>query len=273
MSELKNDLIVTGIPRSGTTLTASLIDNLSNSVCLSEPKWQAKWFLERKKSDDLVKLITADFQEIRKKILNKEPIEDKRQADGTSPTNYFKAPENGVRRKDKTFSNRSIVFQVDNENFMLGIKHNSHYTGILPELIQTGNFSIIAIIRHPIPTIMSWRTLDIPISNGVLPAAEKTWSELRDITGSNDRLLTKQVRIYDLFCQRYLEYSDQIHIIKYEDIVSDPSILTELSGKTYERKVDLFNQNQNKIYNLKKEEKIRKAIIKYAPHALKLYSL
>lgn len=273
MSQLKKDLIVTGIPRGGTTLTAALIDSLSNCVCLSEPGWQTKWFIEEKNANHLVKQVTGDFKEIRKKILKKEPIKDKRKADGSPLTNYFNVPKNGVRKKDEKFSKRSIILPVENKNFTLGMKHNAHYTSILPELIQSENFSIIAIIRHPVPTILSWLSLDIPISQGQLPAGESVWSELRDITKSKDDSLTKQVRIYDLFCQRYLEYSDHIHLIKYEDIVNNPSILTKLTGKTYERKLDLLNQNQNKIYDFKIEEKILKAVTMHAPHALKLYSL
>jgi hypothetical protein len=34
------DLIVTGLPRSGLTLVAALIDYLPNSVCLNAPDWQ-----------------------------------------------------------------------------------------------------------------------------------------------------------------------------------------------------------------------------------------
>src|SRR5438105_2062504 len=102
MSLLKKDLIVTGIPRGGTTLTAALIDNLSNCVCLSEPGWQTKWFLNGRNANKLTKQVTKDFKEIRKKILNNEPIKDKRKVDGTASTNYFDSPKNGVRQKDRT---------------------------------------------------------------------------------------------------------------------------------------------------------------------------
>lgn len=39
MSRIRN-LIVTGIPRSGTTFTAAFVDGLDDAVCLSEPDWQ-----------------------------------------------------------------------------------------------------------------------------------------------------------------------------------------------------------------------------------------
>lgn len=273
MSQLKKDLIVTGIPRGGTTLTAALIDNLSDSICLSEPHWQAKWFFEEKNADKLVQLVKKDYKKVRSKILHKEPIIDKRNSDGTPVTNYFGTKRKGSNKKNKIRQKRSIIFPNQSENFMLGMKHNAHYTCILPELIQSDHFSVIAVMRHPVPTILSWLSLDLPISKGQLPAAEKVWAELREITESKDNLLKKQVRIYDLFCQRYLDLQDKIHLLKYEDIVENPSILEELSGKNFERTLNVNNQNRSKMYDYQMEEKILEEISLYAPNALKLYPL
>ena len=36
---MAHDIILTGIPRSGTTLAAQLIDLQVDSVCLNEPEW------------------------------------------------------------------------------------------------------------------------------------------------------------------------------------------------------------------------------------------
>lgn len=273
MSQIKKDLIVTGIPRGGTTLTAALIDSLNDTICLSEPNWQGKWFFKEKKARKLVKLITEDFNVVREKILKQESIIDKRNSDGTPVTNYFGSQRKGPKQKNNPKLKRSITFPVKDENFTLGMKHNAHYTSILPELIQTDQFSIIAVMRHPVPTILSWLSLNLPISKGKLPAGEGVWTELREITDSNDQLLTKQVRIYDLFCQRYMELEKHIHLLKYEDIVKSPSILEELTGQIYERELNLDNRNRSKIYDYRMEDSILEEITRHAPHALKLYPL
>ena len=40
---MARDLIISGIPRGGTTLTTALIDSLPNAVCLNEPQWHSDW--------------------------------------------------------------------------------------------------------------------------------------------------------------------------------------------------------------------------------------
>jgi hypothetical protein len=273
LTPFKKNVIVTGIPRGGTTLTAALLDNLTDFVCLSEPGWQAKWFFENKKADQLVRLIAKDFQSVRKKIIHSTPIIDKRNNDGSPVTNYFSTQRKGKRKDQKARLKRSIIFPIENPDFTLGMKHNAHYTGILPKLVKSDQFSIIAVIRHPVPTILSWMSLNLPISRGKLPAGEGVWAELKAITDSKEKLINKQARIYDLFCQRYLEFNNDIHLYKYEEIVEDPSLFEKLTGKTYEKKLELTNQNRSKIYDFRKEEKIIEAITRYAPHALKLYPL
>jgi len=273
LTQLNRNLIVTGIPRGGTTLTGALIDNLSDCICLSEPDWQAKWFFENRNADGLAKLIKKDFQLVRKKILHSKPIIDKRNSDGSPVTNYFSSKRKGGKKINKMCLKRSIIFPIGNKDFTLGMKHNAHYTSILPQLVKMKYFSIIAVMRHPVPTILSWMSLNLPISRGKLPAGEGVWPELKLITESKEELLNRQVRIYDLFCQRYLEFSKDIHLFKYEDIVEDPSLFEKLTGKTYEKKLEINNQNRSKIYDFRNEEKILEAITRYAPHALKLYPL
>jgi hypothetical protein len=49
------------------------------------------------------------------------------------------------------------------------VKHNEPLTAVLPELCELEGVQVAAIIRHPIPTILSWQSRDIPLSKGNLP--------------------------------------------------------------------------------------------------------
>ncbi|MFC7394398.1 hypothetical protein [Scopulibacillus cellulosilyticus] len=267
----KNNLIVTGIPRSGTTLTTALIDSLSNSVCLSEPAWQARLFKKTKNINELIKQIEKDFVKIRKRIVNHKPIEDRRHKDGTSLTNYIKYDEDGKAKKNKNAN--QFILQVVNKDFLLGMKHNAHYSSILPNLVENNFFSVLAIVRHPIPTILSWQNVNFPISKGKLPGSERFWPEIKKISNSNDPLLLKQVRFYDLFCERYLSLADHMTLLKYETILESPKILEKLTNKSYETEIDISNRNKSKHYHLEMANDIRAYLERYAPHALELYSL
>ncbi|MEH7352349.1 sulfotransferase [Neobacillus drentensis] len=271
MTDFKKDVILTGIPRGGTTLSAALLDNLKNAVCLSEPRWQSPWFKNFKDVNKVTEFVMNDYKNIRNKIRDNKPIKDIRNKDGTPLTNYY-----SERRKGRRFNVRkhgAFTFEIENENFLLAMKHNEHYTGILPQLLETGVFSIIAIVRHPVPTILSWKSLNLYISNGRMPYAEPFWKELREITCSSDKSLLTFVKIYDLFCQRYLSFSNEIHLLKYEKIIKNPQVFEELTGLTYKNKVELSSRNQSKNYNFALAEDIKNLITIHAPNALKLYQM
>ena len=271
LTKFKKDVIVTGIPRGGTTLSAALLDNLDNAICLSEPSWQSRWFKRITDVNKVTELVVNDYKKIRSDIIENKPIKDFRNENGTPITNYFNKNKNGNRENVRI--QREVTFQVEDTNFLLGMKHNAHYTSILPQLIETDFFSIIAIVRHPVPTIMSWKSLNIPISNGRLPHGEPFWKELRDITRSKDKSLVPLVAIYDLFCQRYLSLSKDIHLLKYEEIIKNPLVFEELTGHSYKEKVKLSNRNKSKHFNAALADEIKNKIINHAPHAIKLYPL
>ncbi|RDW16413.1 hypothetical protein CWR48_17385 [Oceanobacillus arenosus] len=272
MDKINNkNLIVTGIPRSGTTLTTALIDGLSNSVCLSEPAWQARLFKETSNVNELVQQIEKDFVKTRGRITNQELIDDRRHDDGLPLTNYINYDKNGKVSKSKHAN--QFILHVDNKDFLLGMKHNAHYTSILPHLVENNFFSVLATIRHPIPTILSWQKVNFPISKGRLPGAERFWPEIKKNSDSTDPLLVKQVKIYDLFCERYLSLADNITLLKYETILEHPTVFEDLTNKRYEKEIDITDSNKNKHYQLELVEDIRDQLERYAPHALKLYSL
>ncbi|WHY78260.1 sulfotransferase [Neobacillus sp. WH10] len=271
MTDFKKDVIMTGIPRGGTTLSAALLDSLKNAVCLSEPRWQSKWFKNIKDVNRVTECVMNDYKNIRRRIIENKPIMDTRNEDGTPLTNYYSKRRYG--RRVSVRKHGAFTFEIENENFLLGMKHNEHYTGILPQLLETDVFSIIAIVRHPVPTILSWKSLNLYISNGRMPYAEPFWKELREITCSSDKSLLTFVKIYDLFCQRYLSFSNEIHLLKYEDIIKNPQVFEELTGLTYKNKVELSNRNQSKNYNFALADDIKNLITIHAPNALKLYQM
>lgn len=267
----ENNLIVTGIPRSGTTLTTSLLDSLSNSVCLSEPAWQASLFKRTNDESELVKRMENDFIKVRKKILNNEPVLDRRNDEGIPLTNYIKYAKDGKTTKNKQA--RAYNFKVKDKNFLLGMKHNAHYTSILPQLAECSFFSILTVVRHPVPTILSWQKVNFPISRGRLPGAERFWPEIKGISCSKDPLIVKQTKIYDLFIERYLALKDKVYLLKYEVLVRTPSILETMTNKNFESEIGIKDGINNSHYNLKMADSIRESLIRYAPNALKLYSL
>lgn len=223
------NLIVTGIPRSGTTLAAAIIDSSPQAFCLSEPERHVRILNAARDSGEFVAGIVADFERIRNRLLGGEAVHDRRAPDGTAVTNYYDRSSVGQAR--------TVTFALVNRgkpslgpDFLLASKHNALYTAVLPELLRSRAFAAVALVRDPVNVVASWRSLQLPISGGRLPAGEKFWAELSELTRSEEDIFVKQLRIYDLFCRRYITCSSLISVIKYEELVKNPAVLGNAIG-------------------------------------------
>ena len=219
----RRNLVLTGIPRSGTTLLTALVDTLENSVALSEPGWQFDWLAGRKRVDPqwFAGALAEDFTHTRERLLQGLPVSDRRDADGAALTNYHRGAyvTHALRRDGLT------------ADFTLGMKHVGPYMGALPQIVAHGAFSVIAMVRHPVETIASWKDVPIPAGMGKMPGAAAQWPELAALSRATMPLLEKQVRLYDMLCERLLELQGRITLFTYEQLVADPRIISRLLQK------------------------------------------
>lgn len=211
------NVILTGIPRSGTTLAAALVDSLPDCVCLNEPYWQTDAKLDGN-AERLANWLKDDFARIRAHLLAEHPVPDRRQEDGKPLTDFFNAGQ--PQGKISLFIRAGLT-----DNFTLAMKHNALYLAALPQLARMKAFTIIALLRHPVDTIASWRRLSLPISSGRMPHAALYWPEVKILTENRDDVLTKQIKLYDLICQRLSALKETIHLVPYETLVINPDIL------------------------------------------------
>ena len=223
------DLILTGVPRSGTSLAAAIIDQAPDCLCLSEPDRHVDLMREAASADDFVARLSQEFDAIRRAILAGGSVHDRRLADGAPITNYFTEPLPD-RRRVAVFVTRDITRPGLSTDFVLGVKHNALYSAVLPEIIRSFRFRVVAIIRDPVALVMSWRSLDLPISRGRLPAGERFWPELGSLCQAELELTEKQIRICDLLFRRFLRWAGRIEVLRYEEFITDPVQLLRAAG-------------------------------------------
>ncbi len=204
------NILLTGIPRAGTTLAASLLDAEANTVCLNEPEWQHPH--PALDAAGFALAVKEDFAAVREKLLAGVPVPDRRDAEGGALTNYYDSGTN------KNFVMHPLTRENLPADFTLAMKHNGPYLAVLPELVALKCFEIRAVIRRPLPVIRSWRRLTLPISNGEMPNATAYWPEMKTLTAAKMDLLEKQVRMLELMFARIVEYQAQIQLVRYEDI-------------------------------------------------------
>ncbi|MDX2073274.1 MAG: hypothetical protein SFX19_02785 [Alphaproteobacteria bacterium] len=238
------NILLTGLPRAGTTLAASLLDAAPDSVCLNEPEWQRPH--PSLSAEAFARAVKEDFDDVRKKLLAGIAVPDRRAADGSALTNYY---DSGTKNN---FVMHDLLRPGLTEDFTLAMKHNGPYLAALPELVALGCFEIRAILRHPLPVLRSWRRLDLPISRGELPNATAYWPEMKALTSAKMELLEKQVRMLELMVARILEHQSQITVVRYEDqVTGDRSQLSE--KETAE------------------DKEIMEMLKRYAPRAMRYY--
>lgn len=221
-----HDLIITGLPRSGTTLVAALVDARDGVCCFSEPQRHEDLLATATDAAAFVAAVGADFAALRRELAEGAAVLDRRGWDDEAVDNYFSAPDaTGARRPRFRCVPRGVADVTDDT--VLAVKHNGLYTGALPDFVAAGRLAVLAIVRDPADAIASWQSLDVPIRHARLPAAERFWPELAALVRRDDLpLLDRQILIADLVLSRFRQCG--VQVLRYEDLVRDLGILDDV---------------------------------------------
>lgn len=218
-----HDLIITGLPRSGTTLVAALVDAREGVCCLSEPQRHVDLAETATDAAAFAAAVGADFTALRRELADGATVMDRRGQDDAAVDNYFAEPDAGGVRHPRFRSVPRRVAGVTDDT-VLAVKHNGLYTGALPEFVAAGRPAVLAIVRDPADAITSWQSVDVPIRHARLPAAERFWPELAAVARRDDLpLLDRQILIADLVLARFRECG--VLVLRYEDLVRDVGLL------------------------------------------------
>lgn len=255
---MKSNIILTGPPRSGTTLTCFLLNKVKDVIALNEPM-NLRMFPD--KTEGLQR--TRDFfQEMRTSLLD-DGTAIARQVDGRIPDNIFplQSIEGSDLRQNIATKGRVRFDKELTSDFKLVLKHNAHFTFLLDHLMPY--FSCYVVIRNPLATIASWNTINAPVSRGNLNVLKTLDLDLYEKMESIPNLIDRQVYLlHELFrCYRNVESSN---IIRYEDIVQSGgqslSIISENASLLDE---DLVNKNENSLYDKGLVKEIKSKLLSF----------
>jgi hypothetical protein len=217
-----NNILLTGLPRSGTTLMCFLLNKLRNSVALHEPLPLGG--LQRMGDTEMIEAIHEFIEEQRTNIVNKRMAISK-SSHGKVPSNPLSDEMINGQRARLITGNQIEICNVEDTSFLLYIKHPVFFTAKL-ELL-TKNFECYASVRNPLAVILSWRSANMNISKGRVPAAESSNSRLNAILEDESDVLARQLIILDYFFESYRAFLGD-RVVRYEDIVSSRGKALEL---------------------------------------------
>lgn len=209
--------LITGIPRSGTSLLCRLLDSLPGQVVLNEP---AEIFaaLDHAPRPWAMPIL---YREWRRRIVAREPIDNKVVAgqivDDTAVTDV-RVPH---------------VADVEGDDFVLWTKNTLAYSARLPQLADVmPDAAVVACVRHPFDTIASWigtfphlRDADVdrfPLGGPAdILLAEQQRRDLAAIRVCGDQPLRRAL-LWRHLAGMLLSRQRDLFIVRYEDLTADP---------------------------------------------------
>lgn len=241
---MARNIILTGIPRSGTTLTCSLLNKVANTLALVEPLDMLR-FNACSNSAQRYDFLMQYFLQLRNDIASKNKI-SLLDIDGDG-TNTFQYGGDGARKTQiKGHSQQQITKELDH-NFTLLIKHPNVFTALLGELKL--QWDCYALVRNPLSVLASWESLAHPLSAGHAPMAELHDAELQQCLAQTSDKITRQLILVDWYFRIYLRELKPQQILRYEDIVaSGGAVLSSILPNTHLNE-PLQSYNRRSVYN------------------------
>ena len=242
------NVLITGPPRSGTTLVCSLLNKLPDVVALHEPinVWD---FAECRDGDAVVALIQKFCAESRASLLKDGSAISKHIGGEIRDNAAGDQVDRAGTRARKTEHGRITFDKPLSQDFTLAIKHPAAFTALLETLSK--NFECVAIVRNPLATLSSWNSLEwLPLKDGHSPIGEKLDVDLGRVLAKETDPIERQIRILEWFYDRVRRFLPDNAVIKYEELIASRAReLAKYFPAAAEFEEDLSSRNVSKFYD------------------------
>lgn len=207
----KLNLVITGLPRSGTSLLCARINSFDNAAVINEPQ---EVFAElRGGSIDGLQRIFGKF---RSDIEQGKPV-------------YNKIKDGKFIEDTRLEDSRSLhLHEALDDNFLLGIKNTLVFLAMLPDITRSRVFpKVLASIRHPYDCIASWHSVSFPHLQQAKPDFMLNYAtgiiarRLPEVL-AEDEIYARSARLWVLLAQALLAAQGSIQVLRYEDMVTKP---------------------------------------------------
>lgn len=242
-----HNILLTGVPRSGTTLTCHLLNKLPNTVALHEPM-TVRLFADLPNHRAICNQIDDFMNQVRHLALTKGTVISKH-INGQIPDNPISATstETGLRPPLATHGEIPITKKL-NENFDLVIKHPGAFSAVIEGLVD--RFPCYAIVRNPLSILASWNSIAMAHRTGHAPAAERLDQKLAEKLATIEDNTDRQIYLLSWFFDKFLQFLPDTSIIRYENIIASQgraiAVITPAAQNLAE---PLASKNKNPAYD------------------------
>jgi len=264
------DIVLTGIPRGGTTLACRLLGEAADTLALFEPMPVATLPTDPAAA---AAAVMCYFGAVRERALREGRVPSKHRA-GRVPDNPY--GERADDRQPRPWLVEEGDIAVDkplSAAFRLVIKHNAAFTALLPQLSE--GFAPVGIVRNPLAVLASWHSVDLPVSHGRLPAGERLDPQLAQALAAQPDLLRRQILILDWFFARLQCWVPPSRLLRYEDVVASGGacLLRAVGAAAPEGALSpLHSRNASAQYDAADVRALARALHEHAGASLRLYA-
>ena len=238
--------LLSGVPRSGTSLCCRLADGAADTVALSEPIDPGTFdgMQDAKEAGACIR----DFAAATRRRILREGTARSVQVDGRLDDDRVAAARGAAGlRAPRGGPGEVRLSKPLSADFTLVIKHNALFTALLAPLAET--FPVLALVRNPVAVLASWQTVDLPVQRGRVPAGERFDAGLRRRLDGESDALRRQLVVLDWFFARFRTHLPRERVLRYEDLVAS-------GGRTLFRHLEadsaapqaLRSRNANALY-------------------------
>jgi hypothetical protein len=240
------DALVTGVPRSGTTLACHLLNKVPDVVALHEPM-DVHRFFGLTDADDVCREVERFCRRTRESVIERG-VAPSKQVGGKVPDNPVGSAlgERGLRARIVSKGEVTIDAAVT-PGFTLVVKHPGLFTVFLAQVAP--RFPLVAIVRNPLSVLCSWNGVDLHIRNGRAPATERLAPDLSAALEKIPDATSRQVHLVDWYFERYRRLLRSEQVLRYEDVVASRGrALCALVPGASALDEDLTSRNKSDLY-------------------------
>ena len=218
MSSWVSNVLLTGMPRSGTTMATAIVNQQPNAIGLAEPIQLVRHGDRSRAVEEIRRFVV----ETRASLLAKDPVATKH-VGGSIPYNWVEPPTNSDSLRRVLEERSEITFsKALTKDFTLVVKHPAEFTALL-DLLRI-EFKVFAVVRNPVEVLAAWQTVDMPVNRGTMPMLEAfappAFIELLNSATTN---LHRQVLLIEFQLKTY-SLLPSAQLIRYEDILVDANV-------------------------------------------------
>jgi hypothetical protein len=258
--------LLTGLPRSGTTLICACLNELPDCIALVEP-------MTLPTPGDIPRLmgaIDAFIADTRKRALTEGKTRTKTTENTLAFTNTFAEPtREGVLRREVTSISDVAINKQLTPDFALFIKYPNLFMAVWEQLQE--RFPVYGVVRHPLAVLASWQTVDTYVRDGHVPVVEAYVPALKRELAAIAAPLDRQLVLLRWYFGNFDAFPRK-RVIRYEDLTADPAgTLAQLHPKRAPIKIVIREEPPDKRHPSVDVALLARRLLPLAPHFKKFY--